>query len=569
MLKVIGIRYGLTLSESKNVTNIFIIALNAKDNRELHLSELDPYSLLGDPFQYRKKKLFILSDRKCYIFEESHNKLIIKFGQPTLLLIKKSGKEIIKFFKKLPRISGNSNVNKTVKIGDIPSRKVGPEVASVELAKVGPEIPEIESEGSEVPEVEPRKVELEKAGLERVGPEIGSKVPEVGSEVPEVPEVSEKGSEVPEVPEVSEKGAEKGPGKVESGKVGLGKEGIEVKRQRVFIISNVRCGGTRKYLDDITSHYKRSIFIYIKKKHQLLKWRFKKDDIIFIQHLFFTRIMICDLMRIKIAYNPILIISIHDFSWFRAAANPNPKNTKDWVHRAYRDKSVQIDPNVKFLFRMAKTIICPSKFCLEMYVEKFDPSNFIHVYHNDIEIDPETYNVPSIINQTINIGMMQILTPCKGETFVKYLKVKYPSYKGFKIRFLSIGDPLRAYKVTEFFRVVQRYRMHSLLHLNANPDTYSYTLSYSMNTGLPILYNNIGAFKERVPHKEQYFKVFDSENEMGDFRKLCIQFEKMLDYIIENNGKKDKKSYEDCSIVYREFYDHLFSGSFDPSNNIF
>lgn len=59
------------------------------------------------------------------------------------------------------------------------------------------------------------------------------------------------------------------------------------------------------------------------------------------------------------------------------------------------------------------------------------------------------------------------------------------------------------------------------------------------------MYNNIGSYKERIPQKDHYFKVIDDECQYYDRELLKKQFEKMLDYIIENNGKYNhmNKSY--------------------------
>jgi hypothetical protein len=105
------------------------------------------------------------------------------------------------------------------------------------------------------------------------------------------------------------------------------------------------------------------------------------------------------------------------------------------------------------------------------------------------------------------------------------------------------------------------------MHLNAFADTYSYTLSYSMNTGLPIIYNNIGAYKERIQSREHYFKVYEHEldDNLLDYSLLDSQFEKLLDYIIANQKLAYDLDLEEdfgsIRIIYNEFYDSLFSPS--------
>ena len=68
--------------------------------------------------------------------------------------------------------------------------------------------------------------------------------------------------------------------------------------------------------------------------------------------------------------------------------------------------------------------------------------------------------------------------------------------------------------------------------MNKFGETYCYSLSKFLKSGLPIIYNNIGAFKERIPIKEYYFKVFDSEKDIILNSTLENKFIELLDYII-------------------------------------
>jgi hypothetical protein len=87
---------------------------------------------------------------------------------------------------------------------------------------------------------------------------------------------------------------------------------------------------------------------------------------------------------------------------------------------------------------------------------------------------------------------------------------------------------------------MSKHNFHCLLHLNKYGETYSYALTKSIYSGLPILYNNIGSFKYRIPiDTPHYKKVTDNENDYNNNELLFNTFETMLDYIIENNGLFD------------------------------
>ena len=47
-------------------------------------------------------------------------------------------------------------------------------------------------------------------------------------------------------------------------------------------------------------------------------------------------------------------------------------------------------------------------------------------------------------------------------------------------------------------QVIKNNKIHALLYLNKYGETWCYSLSKAIKTGLPILYNNLGAFKERL-----------------------------------------------------------------------
>jgi hypothetical protein len=234
------------------------------------------------------------------------------------------------------------------------------------------------------------------------------------------------------------------------------------------------------------------------------------------------------------------------------------------------NEKLEVDPVVKALFYLADTVIFPSKFSLNEYNKHFsslNPKNFVQVYHNDIKIDYDSFRIQKIKNDVINIGMMQKISPCKGEKYINYLKTRFRKYEQYEIRFLTVGDGIPPYDIKDFNKVVKSYNLHALMHLNAFADTYSYTLSYSMNTGLPIIYNNIGAYKERIPLREHYFKVYEHEldDNLLDYSLLDSQFEKLLDYIIANQKLAYDLDLEEdfgsIRIIYNEFYDSLFSPS--------
>jgi hypothetical protein len=343
------------------------------------------------------------------------------------------------------------------------------------------------------------------------------------------------------------------------------------ENKTIYIISNIQGGGSKKYLDDITSHYINTEFIYIKYRELLLSTVFLPTDILFVQHLLFTDIFPEDINKVKQKYNVKTIISIHDFYWFI----PNVPNIDNLLHiiptlpyyeKIYLNPPTSIHPTILTLFDNASIVIHPSHFTKKQFDTFFRKDNTIVQYHNDIKIDYTMKQIPKIINKQINIGNFQPFSPYKGSEFVSLLQNKYILYNGYKINFLILGKNIPEYTELNWYEKIKKHHFHCLLHLNKYGETYSYSLSKSINSGLPILYNNIGALKERIHDNGHYIKVYDSEHDMSNLDILYRQFEKMLDYIIYNQGKFNT-SNSNSDIEYKDVYNYMFEDRLIPSMN--
>ena len=77
------------------------------------------------------------------------------------------------------------------------------------------------------------------------------------------------------------------------------------------------------------------------------------------------------------------------------------------------------------------------------------------------------------------------------------------------------------------------------------------------------MYNNIGAYKERIPEKEHYMKVFEHEVNFNkdDKALLTLRFTKMLDYIIGHTGTGTRCDAMDVTITIPPLYNFIFNSS--------
>jgi hypothetical protein len=309
--------------------------------------------------------------------------------------------------------------------------------------------------------------------------------------------------------------------------------------KRIFIIHNIEGGGTMKYIKDICLLHN---CIIIRNKKELLSYTFHPYDLILVQQLF-TDIHPSDILHIYKETGVPYIICIHDFYWFHVKSTIDLKECGS----GYLNLPI-ISKETKTLFNKASLVIHPSHFTKQQYDNYFPTHNTIVQPHNDIEVKP-CKCIP-LIQDTIRIGVHE-LSEYKGAENIKLLQ-KYTKYKKYSIEFVFLK-----YDETNWRDI----KVHGMLHLNKWGETYCYALTKSLQLGVPILYNNIGAFRERIPPHEHYFKVADSESEYYDSKKLYKRFEEWLNYIIQQQGKCE--IVKDNMIVH-DLYKFLCKEEYNP-----
>jgi hypothetical protein len=133
--------------------------------------------------------------------------------------------------------------------------------------------------------------------------------------------------------------------------------------------------------------------------------------------------------------------------------------------------------------------------------------------------------MPKINNNSINIGNFSLPNECKGIEQINFLKQEILNYKDYKINYYIVNVNIPSYNEEEFFDLVKKHHIHGLLHLNKWGESWCYSLTKSIQSGIPIYYNNIGSFKERIPKNENmYIKNIDSENDFYNF--IVLHFKK-------------------------------------------
>jgi len=295
----------------------------------------------------------------------------------------------------------------------------------------------------------------------------------------------------------------------------------------IYIIEEVKGGGLKRYIDDFKKKYSHK---KIQNINTLENINFENNDILFIQNLYFTKIEITDLLKLNVK----IILSLHDFYWMHEFVMKGFFND-DYppVHTNYLRNNIVVDENIIKLFKKAEKVIYPSFFVYYNYKKYFNTYNFIYIPHDDQVLNFNNNLFLPINNNTINVGILHSLTKCKGSDLIHYLKNNIIEYQNYKINYLIIGENIDRYGENDNLQdIIIKHNIHFATCLNIWGETYCYFLTKIINSGIPLLYNNIGSIKERLIESKKYIKVFENEDNVYNFDFLKNKFIEMLNFII-------------------------------------
>ena len=318
-------------------------------------------------------------------------------------------------------------------------------------------------------------------------------------------------------------------------------------RKLVYILVNIKSGGTDKYVKDLLKHLDANIVV-IGSKKELNKINFNKNDILLVQQLLHTDVKVADILFVQKKYEFKMIICIHDFCWM----NVDIYDLTDFCpHRVYMNTN-NVMPEVIELFKSADTVIHPTQFTFDEYSKKMSNKNFKIVPHIDYRCDIDRVFVPKVENM-INIGVLNQKTEVKGQEYVDLLMTTYKAYNDKIINYYVVNVTIGQYKESDFFTVLSNYNIHGILLLNKWGETWSYLLTKVLLSGIPILYNNIGSYRYRIREGENKFKVGDKDGEI-DLASLWLHYENMLKYIVKKGSTEMPAIDYNLEIEKPNFY---------------
>jgi hypothetical protein len=301
-----------------------------------------------------------------------------------------------------------------------------------------------------------------------------------------------------------------------------------------LIIHNNTHGGSHKWVMDLRRRkgITTPLVVQLSKLKELLnEAKSTKTRVVVIINSFLrTDIAVEHVSSLHCEYGFKILIPIHDWYWF------NPGLEMSHVHSAYLTADAKLAQATVELLGRCEKVICPSKFVYTRMRRAYSGDNLVRGEWNDYDLDSAKLGMKSVgqvEGSPLNIGVLVGWSICKGEEQILHLCHKYPD-----VSIVRVGIEIEAYEDTmeSFIALIKKHNIHGLLYLNKWGETWCYALTKGLCSGLPILYNNIGAFKERIPKNDpKYIINNNNEAEYYDYDMLELNFKKFLSYVRNNN----------------------------------
>ena len=238
------------------------------------------------------------------------------------------------------------------------------------------------------------------------------------------------------------------------------------------------------------------------------------------------------------------ILTVHDFYWL----NGNPTLTNELgkypgfysetlhnplyplpVGQTTADWQSRLRP----LIENAAYVIFPSHSSKSFFKNIYGIDNAVVVPHleSTLTIDRR----PGVFTKRTNytIGVLGAIGKEKGADLLEQI-AKETKKLGLNYRFKLIGYAHRAlksikmtgpYKNKELVALIKQHELDVIFFPAQWPETYSYTLSYALDSALPIIAPNIGAFPERLSGRENtlLFNHLSPVNELVEQIEVFIE----------------------------------------------
>lgn len=238
-----------------------------------------------------------------------------------------------------------------------------------------------------------------------------------------------------------------------------------------------------------------------------------------------------------------IITTIHDTYWFnQQEPNKLPKN----IDTKLCDK----------LFFNSSLVIFPSKSIYNLYNKyvNLENVNFVIESHPDINYNQITPYF-SKIEEKIKVIFIGDFDIHKGsekytELIEKYKDVEFHIVGGCHNKLENKNVIMYGrYSNNNIINIINKIKPNLFVNLSIFDETWSYVLSLSLKSGLPILHTDISLYNERINNRINTFKINN------------ISFDEII-ILLTKNQQKEFINLSEHKIIPTEFYKKLYVYNF-------
>ena len=256
-----------------------------------------------------------------------------------------------------------------------------------------------------------------------------------------------------------------------------------------------------------------------------------------------------------------LIITVHDYFWLYP---------KDPLRLYFSNMSITAYKECQSVFEKAKNVIFPTQYILDEFKQKIDFKSIKYTVtdHPDIRTDTVVPYYPLIHNNRVKIMFIGFVSPMKGIDLIlnvmETIKTSYVielyvvgAYRNIPESTFKNVQYIGGYSNDNIFNIINLIQPTILLLATIIPESWSYVASIALSTGLPIFYNDMGAYKERIQSIRTNVASFHSDSDT-----LITISEKLNNFIsfIHASDGIDFQKIPDTryQITSTPFYDSMY-----------
>lgn len=211
------------------------------------------------------------------------------------------------------------------------------------------------------------------------------------------------------------------------------------------------------------------------------------------------------------------LLTVHDFYWLNGNPTLTDENGKypgfysDTLHNPLYPLPEGLRPedfraSLSELFNNAADVIFPSNAAKSIFTEVVPLKNSVVAPHPEMVRNVNRPPIGFTKKADYTIGVLGALSLEKGADLLEELSLIATSRElafkfkllGYAYRPLKTTEATGPFASTELSNLIEQHELDVIFFPAQWPETYSYTLSYALDSGLPIIAPNIGAFAERL-----------------------------------------------------------------------